>query len=126
MTEKEIRGVLRSLCADLDRRARKAARAVVLPAVLGAGLSGCSATPDYGAPFPNDHRVDDLAQIEQGVDSRIDLGPAPEYAAVFDGGVDGRVDSGPAPEYAAVFDGGADSVDSGPQVDYMAPDAKSS
>jgi hypothetical protein len=48
MSEREIRNIVRSICSDLDERARRAAQArlrkVVLPAALGVSLAvaGCS------------------------------------------------------------------------------------
>lgn len=66
MSEGDYRRLLASLCADIDRRARKLGRSVkgvVLPAALGTAMAlGAGACSDmsaaYGVPPPHDARVD--------------------------------------------------------------------
>jgi len=103
MSEQEIRKIIRSVCADLDLRAKRAAqstvRRAVLPAVMGVGLaiSGCESTV-------------------------IETGPGGQIVPQTDGAAqDGEPeaalgnDSAAAPLYAAP------APDAGPQVKYMAP-----
>jgi hypothetical protein len=55
MTEKEIRTVLQRVRDELDRRAR----AILYPALVGAGLSLSACAPDVNLPYgvPDDWRV---------------------------------------------------------------------
>jgi len=126
MSEKEIRGLLRTICDRLDQRARRVTRKVVVPSMLGASLalSGCGdgravpgdgqvvseAAPVYAAPMdarpPEAGPAPDAGPIP--VDGRpVEVGPAPDsiYQAP---------DAGPIPPYLA--------PDAGPQPDYLAPD----
>jgi hypothetical protein len=113
MSEKEIRGILKELCDDLDRRFRGKIRKVVLPAALGAGVALSAACGDqvtlYAGPPP-------------GNDMALEAGAQPEYMAPdpADMGVDvqpigemGILYAGPSPDLG---------IDNGPQPDYMAPD----
>jgi len=120
MSEREIRNIVRSVCADLDERARRAANArlrkVVLPAALGATLavSGCasetnSRLPKYDASSPDSAQVlpkEGGAGKEAG---EPDAGPVPEYDAPLAGtggmtpvyGV--PIDASAVPEYMATM-----------------------
>lgn len=114
MSEKEIRRIIKEVCADLDRHASiralalKGARKVVLPAMLGAGLAlgGCTETRMmYGVPMPDGQVMD---------------------SQVADGKVVGAEAGTPDAIYMAPDAGIADmaqKTDTGPQIDYMAPDA---
>lgn len=115
MSEKEIRELLHTLCADIDRRAKRTARTLkkaAIPFAIGAGLAlGAGGCSDDATSPP---KVDKGAQYD-GIQPAymappFEMGPAPAYAVP-------GVDSGPAPEYAAP------GPDAGPQPDYMAPDA---
>lgn len=117
MSEKEIRELLHTLCADIDRRARETARTLkkaALPLAIGAGLAlgvgGCS--DDSTSPPKADQgvRYDGIQPAYMA--PPFEMGPAPAYAVP---GLDGKIDTGPAPEYAAP------GPDAGPQPDYMAP-----
>jgi len=93
MSERQIRSLIRRVCADLDRRARK----VAIPAALGVGLAvGAVACSD------DDTKTDANPPADVG-------GPEAAYGVPFDS--------------AAADGPGTDAeVDHGPQVDYMAPD----
>ena len=122
MSEKEIRGLLRTICDRLDERARRVTRKVVVPTMLGASLalSGCG----DGRSVASDAKVVAEAGPLYGV-------PAPDaiYAAPWDGGAIPPYmgpDAGPQPEYIAPDDAGVVppymGPDAGPQPDYLAPD----
>lgn len=134
MTEKEIREVIRELCEELDRGARRVIkegmRKVVMPSMLGAGLAlsagACSdkAVPAYGVPdrwivhSPNDaYGVPfdvGVADKEPPPDQKVALPDAAYGLPPPDQGL--KRDLGPvAPPYMAPDVGP-------PQVDYMAPD----
>lgn len=109
MSESEIRALLRTIRADLDRALRK----VVLPTALGAGIAlsaGCSddaETPHPDAKTPDAALVDSVRPDQQGVDQ----------AVVADGAV---------PADQQTDQQGADSQpgwDFYPPPPYMAPDA---
>jgi hypothetical protein len=148
MSEKEIRNIVRTICADLDERAIRATQArirkVVLPAALGISLvvAGCSSD--------SNSRKDGLQNVDGGYDATTnpsnkeggepDAGPVAEYAApMTDAGTSGQhdasVDTGPVPPYMAYIpdsstDGGGSGdaqnqdagqqVDAGPVAEYMA------
>lgn len=144
MSEREIRNIIRSVCADLDERARRAANArvqkVVLPAALGVTLavSGCSSERnshfrDVDASSPDSEQVQPDAGVEGGPGTEAgnpDPGPAPEYDAPL-------VDAGSVLEYMAIMpDASADGAtdkdaaqtvtdaareDVGPVLEYAAP-----
>ena len=118
MTEKEIREVIRELCEDLDRRARRAVkdglRKVVLPSMLGAGLALAPAGCDDRAVPGTDQKVVPRADAAYGVpfDGRVktdDSGAIPPYMAP---------DAGPQPEYMRASGRGRPVSRA-----YMAPDA---
>ena len=96
MAEDEIRRILSSVCASLDRRAKSAMRKLVVPGVLGVGLALGGCGDDSGEPAP--------AYGVPQVDARIDTGPQPDYMAV-------HVDIGAQPAYLAP------SPDAGPSKD---------
>ncbi len=116
MSEKQIREILRDVCADLERHSRRVVRSgvrkVVLPTVLGAGLAlgGCDLgnESDYGAPNP---KPDGLYK-EAGVDAIKGDGIVGKDVAVY---------SAPDAVYSAPMD--MKKVDAGPTEDYQAPDA---
>lgn len=134
MSEREIREILREVCADLDRHSRavvrNGVRKIVLPTVLGAGLAlgGCDSAsrPMYAAPLPDgqvaDSQVSDgVAPTDGAVYAAPDVGPTPPYMAPDSSPVYAAPDmvymapdAGPTPPYMA--------PDKGPQPDYMAPD----
>jgi hypothetical protein len=130
MTEKEIREVIRELCEELDERARRMVKKVVLPTMLGAGLAlsvgACgdrtapgkqdvisAADMAYGVPLymapsdyrPADHFVGgpDMAYRAPDREPRLDGKPKP--------------DLGPIPPYMAPMDGGASTLYSMPLPD---------
>lgn len=127
MSEKEIRKIIRSVCADLDHRAKRAAqttaRCVVLPTVIGLGLTvaGC----------PKDETDHPDAQVTAGADGAVagGAGGSGGGAATSAGGAGGAgqtKDSGAVAIYSAPLkDAGtkpdAAVKDAGPQVKYMAP-----
>lgn len=134
MSEREIREVLRSVCEDMDRRARRAVRGgvrkVVMPAVLGAGLAlggGCS---DDDIDKKQDASVSD-GQVKDGAGDGVVPGPDAAYFApdsiVYMGPDAGppTPDLGPGNPDLAYMAPPADGFapDAGPQIDYMAPDA---
>lgn len=126
MSEKQIRDILRDVCADLEEHSRRVVRSgirkVVLPTVLGAGLAlgGCDLgnESDYGAPMP---QPDGLYK-EAGVDAELSDGIVGKDVAIYSA-PDAiyaapdlkKVDAGPSEDYQAPDAGG-------PQPDYMAPD----
>ena len=79
MSESEIRALLRTIRADLDRALRK----VVLPTALGAGIAlsaGCSddaSTPQPDAMTSDAALVDSASPDQQGVDQAVADGAAP-------------------------------------------------
>jgi hypothetical protein len=132
MSEREIRNIIRSVCAELDQRAKRAAqntaKCVVLPAMLGLSLSvtGCK---DKELKKPDG----------QGVAGGQGQIITPMYMAPMAGssganvGAGGKSDTGPVAIYAAPLGGSGGAVagnkdagvkDAGPQVKYMAPDAQ--
>jgi len=130
MSEQEIRRIIRSVCADLDQRARRAAqstvRRAVLPTVVGLGLavSGCSnEVIERGPTVP---QTDGEAQDGEADAANDSGGAVPLYSAP-------AVDSGPQVEYMAPMPDGAlptdgatpvdanKPYDAGPAVKYMAP-----
>jgi hypothetical protein len=68
MSEREIRNIVRSICNDLDERARRAARArikkVVLPAALGVTLAVAGCSSDSTANKDNLKNVDGSAVVD--------------------------------------------------------------
>lgn len=131
MSEKEIRGILQEVCAELDRRVRDAVRQgvrkVLLPTALGAGLAltpGCESersTPSSDAiaqvdggsqPQADSGRLDSGAIPPYMAPDRDMGGPQPDYMAP-------EPDGGPIPPYMAPDAGG---IDTGPVLEYMAPD----
>ena len=121
MSEKEIRSVLRSLCEDLDRRARRAMRSgmrnVVMPAALGAGLalSGCS--DDSSTTI--DSGKTDVAIADAGAENVQPPYMAPD-AALY-AAPDVRLDT--APDATGSEMGILYSAPDGLQPPYMAPDS---
>ena len=136
MSEQHIRTVLREICEELDRCARK----VVFPSLVGAGIAlagGC----DNGRPAPADTSIAGDATAVYGVQPldgvRPEQPPLPPYMAPpFDRGVrDQRQaresppvppymgpDVGPPqPEYMAPDDAKPPKLDAGPQPLYNAP-----
>ena len=104
MSETEVRSILRSFCADLDRQARRVVgrgvRLVVMPAVFGAGIAlwGCDEGPAPTDTTYGDTTSDNGPMPAYGVepwDATPDYGPMPPYMAPDIN------DPGPTPEYAA-------------------------
>jgi hypothetical protein len=103
MNEKEIRSILRDALAELDRRAVRVVKRVVVPAALGASLAlsgGCGtrAAPPSGQ--------DGTSITSDGQPRRkLDGGPVALYAAVQPDALrptpDMRVTPAPQPDYAA-------------------------
>jgi hypothetical protein len=128
MKEREIRLILEKVCQDLD--ARSAARMVMVPAaVVGASLAfvaaGCSGDEVGTTPVGAGGNAGSAGSADGGGDALNDqdgaagkdTGPTIEYGAPpWD------ADSGPQVDYMAP-DAGNPEVDSGPQIEYMAPDA---
>ena len=126
MSEREIRKILRDVCADLERHSRQVVRdgvrKIVLPTVLGAGLAmtGCDArenVPVYGVPAD--------AGIEAGRDMMYG---APDAPPKGDGKVEPVEAGAPDMMYAvadAVWpsDTASQPLDLPPPPPYMAPDA---
>ena len=118
MSEGDYRKLLASLCADIDRRARRLGRSVkgvVLPAALGTamalGAGACSeSVNDYGAPPTGDALLDvtgrpDAAYMASFPEMMVDTHPA-DAQAKSDAGVDtqptdAQTLDGPAPAYIA-------------------------
>lgn len=150
MTEREIREVIRELCEELDRGARRvikeSMRKVVMPSMLGAGLAlsagACSdkAVPAYGVPDkwavppPGDaYGVPFDRRIVQSTDNKI---TTPDKKVAMPDAAYGlpppdqglKRDLGPvAPPYMAPDDSGpfplyAVPTEAGPVPPYMAPD----
>ena len=133
MSEKQIRDILRDVCADLDRHSRwvvrQGVRKIVLPTVLGAGLalSGCS-DDDV---VKKDTTVPQEAGVEAGAEAGLpdlaymgpDAGP-PDGATQKDGAIqDGAVNPDITSEGGTLYmapDTGA--ADTGPAPPYMAPE----
>jgi hypothetical protein len=128
MSEREIRKIIRSVCADLDQRAKRAAqntaRCVVLPTIMGLSLTvaGCDdKKPGHiDAQASEDGAVIVPDGATEGGAGR-DSGVVALYAAPLDAGLladSGAKDAGQT-EDAAI-------KDAGPQVKYMAviPDAE--
>ena len=124
MSEKQIRDILRDVCADLERHSRRVVRSgvkkVVLPTVLGAGLAlgGCDlgGESDYGAPMPDGYYKEasvDAKQADGIVGKDVAIYSAPD--AIYAAPDLQKVDAGPSEDYQAPDAGG-------PQPDYMAPD----
>jgi hypothetical protein len=104
MNEKEIRSILRDALAELDRRAVKVVKKVVIPAALGASLAlsgGCGtrAAPPSGQ---DSTAVTSDGQPKKMLDGGL---PAPLYAAVQPDALqpkpDMRMTPPPQPDYAA-------------------------
>lgn len=140
MTEKEIREVIRELCEELDRGARRVVRQgmrkVVLPSMLGAGLalSACSEPASVYSVPPRDGGADRAADgkvgspegvlygvpwdqkvIKEDGKAKVDLGPMPPYMAP---------EAGPQPEYMAPDDAGPQTLYAAPLYGVPAPDLK--
>ncbi len=126
MSEREIRSILRGVCADLDRHSRwvvrNGVRKLVFPTIIGASLalSGCDSrsTPEYAAPLPDGQVTEAGADMGGMVYQAPDKGPLPPYQAP---------DKGPTPPYQAPgLDGGGQpeyaAADAGPMPPYQAPD----
>ena len=125
MSEKQIREILRGVCADLEQHSRRVVRSgvrrVLLPTVLGAGLAlgGCDlgGESDYGAPYPDGYTKEagvDAQKVDGIVGKDVAVYSAPD--AVYSAPLDlKKVDAGPNEDYQAPDAGGA-------QPDYMAPD----
>lgn len=88
MSEREIRGLLRTICEELERRGRtlvrKGVRKVLLPTTLGAGLAlaGCGddTTPDRDAKATADAGMPDTGKTDT-FKPKIDFGPPMPYMA---------------------------------------------
>jgi hypothetical protein len=112
MSEREIRRIVRSVCVDLDERARRAARStvrqVVLPTAVGVGLavSGCYDTGDR----------DSSNQTTDGSVAPDSSSGGTGGAAGVGGGSGESGYGGAAPAYMAP------DPDAGPILEYMAPD----
>lgn len=134
MTEAEVRAVLERICRDLERGARATIRNVVVPGVVGLGLtlSSCS-SDDPSATATEVEQVDGSVQTDVAADAAgpddvapipNDLGVQPLYAAPQDVGPEPD-DLGAQPLYAAPADVGPEDTgpdDLGAQPLYAAPD----
>lgn len=73
MSEREIRGILRSICDELDQHAGrlicKGVRKVLLPTAVGAGLAlgGAAGCSDSSTPSPDATTSDSISQTDGGV-----------------------------------------------------------
>lgn len=88
MSEKEIRGLLKRACEDLDRIAKRARKAA-LPATLGAGLAlgACVITPKPEA-VPDPPPPPDNVEAPVPADASFaQPPPPPDRPAVADAGV---------------------------------------
>lgn len=120
MSEREIRSIIRAVCADLDERAKRAAKKpvqkVLIPAALGVSLtmSGCTE--------PIADRDDDVQYVDGGEDAQANppdttdasVQPQPLYAAPLE-------DSGITPLPDASTDGASPEKDAGMVAIYAAP-----
>jgi hypothetical protein len=113
MTEREIRELLRTVCLDLDRCARKVVRKVLVPSMLGAGLALAGCSDRDPTPTDDSSVASEMGPVYGAPDATLDGGPMPPYMAPDDSGI------GPQPLYAAP---GPDGGGPQPQPDYMAPD----
>jgi hypothetical protein len=127
MSEHEIRKIIRSVCADLDQRAKRAAQAtarcVVLPTVMGLSLTVAGCDEDELKQPGGDLLADD-ATAENGGAAGSGQGGKGGVAgsAQAVGGASGsgtKRDAGVIAVYSAPLDAGV--KDSGPMVKYMAP-----
>jgi len=72
MSEQEIRGILRSICDELDQHAgrliRKGVHKVLLPTAVGAGLAlgGAAGCGDDSTPGPDATTSDSMSQTDGG------------------------------------------------------------
>ncbi len=130
MTEKEIREVIRELCDELDERARRLVRNVVVPAALGAGLAlsagGCGDRAVSDSMVPHVDAAYGLPLYAAPLDWRTG-GPESAYMMPFDRGtpkdIKPKTDPGPMPPYMAPMDYKVkDTKVPPPQPDYMVPD----
>lgn len=140
MSERQIRDILRDVCADLDRHSRRVVREgvrkIVIPTVLGAGLvmTGCESVQLYGVPDANPPEAgtrdsgSDVKKQEAG----SELGPLDVFPYMApDAGPDkAKADTAPpppdglpVPPYMAP-DWMAGPPDGVPVPPYMAPDSK--
>jgi hypothetical protein len=151
MSEREIRNIVRSICNDLDERARRAAQSrikkVVLPAALGVTLAVAGCSSDSSANKGNLNNVDGSAVVDSAA-GKDAANTAPEGTAGTAGSTSGTAGdiaptavaiygvqiagsgatggSGPVTPPDASADGGT-GTDAGPAVDsgtflpYMAP-----
>ena len=126
MSEQHIRTVLREICEELDRCARK----VLFPSLVGAGIAlagGC----DNGRPVPTDGSVSGemMPLYAAPLDGRLrpEQPPLPPYGVPFDRGLrDQRQarENPPVPPYMAPDDAKPPpppKLDGGPQPLYNAP-----
>jgi hypothetical protein len=104
MSELEIRAILREALDELDRRAGRAVRKVVLPSVIGASLALGVGACGQRVIQPNED------------------GAVADSGAVYDDSGKKKIDGGVAPPYMAPppADLGPDVMPP-PQPDYMAP-----
>jgi len=110
MSEKEIRSLLRTICADLDRSIRKA----LLPTALGASLAlGACSDDSNGQP---DTTTPDTAVVDAGHDQKVADQKVPDGALT-----DQRVADQTQQDQQAGPD--LPKWDFWPPPPYMAPDA---
>jgi hypothetical protein len=81
MSEREIRGILRSICDELDQHAggliSKGVRKVLLPTAVGAGLAlgGAAGCSDRSTPIPDATTSDSISQTDGGTKPDITKNP---------------------------------------------------
>jgi hypothetical protein len=141
MLEKNMRQLVKELCADLDNALKVSMRKIVIPATLGISLalaSGCDGSGDdqkdkqaeiekgksdpgaislYAVPFPYEDAG--VAPVLKYMGPFMDagVGPTPKYMGPFmDEGI------GPTPKYMGPFmDEGVIEEDGGATTKYMGP-----
>ncbi len=88
MSEREIRGILRSICDELDQYAgrliSKGVRKVLLPTAVGAGLAlgGAAGCSDDSPPSPDATTSDSISQTDGG--AQLDGVKNPDLHQKFD------------------------------------------
>jgi hypothetical protein len=121
MSEREIRNIVRSICNDLDERARRAAQSrikkVVLPAALGVTLAVAGCSSDSSAKKGNLNNVDGSAAVDSAA-GKDAANTAPEGTAGAAGFTSGGAGGDTAPTavtlYAAPIAGSGATGGSGP------------
>jgi hypothetical protein len=118
MSEREYRSQIAAVLAEIESKARRLGRKMLLPAALGAGLAlgagGCSDDDNY-VPTPDAVYGVDAALVDAFVP-----GPDAAYGVPFDMRVG---DTAPAKDAVPDANAREDGLVPGPDAAYMGPDA---